>query len=217
MSTNQATVETLTAEVRVLTVGNRQITQSVAKQLDFAPYEDVEPFGRVRLTGKGFDDGKGDHRLWVIGQHKSTGALVRSTPPDTRPDTVIRDHHLPEGEHFTIGWMVGGRDEYEKIFHFFTAFPEIVGPDGEPWKFRVRCKSTEKTFAPLRKYNEETGQMEYANSIGPDHESGRRITYSGNMAKLCAAFHSQAEKDWSRIRTMREAQALPLIVLAGLR
>ena len=30
-----ATVETLTAEVRVLAVGNRQITLSVAKQLDF--------------------------------------------------------------------------------------------------------------------------------------------------------------------------------------
>ena len=53
MSTDTATVETLTAEVRVLMVGNRQITLSVAKQLDrMDPYEyptdAFEPFGRVR-------------------------------------------------------------------------------------------------------------------------------------------------------------------------
>lgn len=44
-----ATVEVLTAEVRVLMVGSRQITLSVARQLDYVPVTSLEPFGRVRL------------------------------------------------------------------------------------------------------------------------------------------------------------------------
>ena len=48
-----ATVETLTAEVRVLMVGNRQITLSVAKQLDRIDYygygiDAITPFGRIK-------------------------------------------------------------------------------------------------------------------------------------------------------------------------
>jgi hypothetical protein len=45
-----ATVETLTAEVRVLMVGNRQITLSVAKQLDWIPLPKLVPFGRVKIN-----------------------------------------------------------------------------------------------------------------------------------------------------------------------
>ena len=48
-----ATVETLTAEVRVLMVGSRQITLSVARQLDWIPLEDLTVFGRVKLGGGG--------------------------------------------------------------------------------------------------------------------------------------------------------------------
>ena len=62
MSTNTATVETLTAEVRVLMVGSRQITLSVARQLDsyniFDTYDHFDldqfvPFGRIRAGIKG--------------------------------------------------------------------------------------------------------------------------------------------------------------------
>lgn len=59
--TTTATVETLTAEVRVLMVGNRQITQSIYKQLDYAPFQDVRPFGRVR-TNKPDEVRKPAHR-----------------------------------------------------------------------------------------------------------------------------------------------------------
>lgn len=45
-----ATVETLTAEVRVLMVGKRQITQSVYQQLDFEAFPNVSCFGRVRTN-----------------------------------------------------------------------------------------------------------------------------------------------------------------------
>jgi hypothetical protein len=61
-----ATVVALTAEVRVLMVGSRQITMSVANQLDHADPAEVEPFGRVRM--------KDAER--VIGRHAPTGNLV---------------------------------------------------------------------------------------------------------------------------------------------
>jgi hypothetical protein len=42
-----ATVELLTAQVRILQVGSRQVTLSVYRQLDQVPADEIEPFGRV--------------------------------------------------------------------------------------------------------------------------------------------------------------------------
>lgn len=73
MGTTSATVETLTAEVRVLMVGNRQITLSVYRQLDTVKLDEIEPFGRVNDNKDVPSDA-----LWIIGAHCTTGALVRS-------------------------------------------------------------------------------------------------------------------------------------------
>jgi hypothetical protein len=77
--TDTATVETLTAEVRVLMVGNRQITLSVARQLDTVKLFEMEPFGRVRLDK--------DRENYVIGRSKETGTLVlaKYQPRTTAP------------------------------------------------------------------------------------------------------------------------------------
>jgi|SRR5215472_14499324 len=64
-----ATVEVLTAEVRVLMVGARQVTLSVARQLDAVALEDIEPFGRIRTR---------EHEYAVIGKER-TGVLVVAT------------------------------------------------------------------------------------------------------------------------------------------
>lgn len=57
MSAQTATVEALTAEVRVLMVGNRQITLSVARQLDRVDYLPIDQvMGRVRINKDGTDD-----------------------------------------------------------------------------------------------------------------------------------------------------------------
>lgn len=48
MSIEAATVQTLTAEVRVLMVGSRQITLSVFRQLDAVCSTAIRPFGRVK-------------------------------------------------------------------------------------------------------------------------------------------------------------------------
>ena len=70
-----ATVETLTAEVRVLMVGSRQVTASVYGQLDEAEYEDITPFGRV--TPKDVAAGY----VYVVGKHAETGELIRASLP----------------------------------------------------------------------------------------------------------------------------------------
>jgi hypothetical protein len=49
-SVEPARVEVLSAEVRVVQVGNAHITRSMYRQLDEAPLVRFEPFGRVRDT-----------------------------------------------------------------------------------------------------------------------------------------------------------------------
>jgi hypothetical protein len=70
--THEATVEALTAEVRVLMVGSRQITLSVARQLDRIDADAIQPFGRVRID-TGLDEGV----VQVIGAGPD-GVLARS-------------------------------------------------------------------------------------------------------------------------------------------
>ena len=75
-----ATVETLVAEVRVLKVGSRQITLSVAKQLDEVPVFELEPFGRIHC-GEHWADPvahAAHDPIQLIGRHITTGALVKA-------------------------------------------------------------------------------------------------------------------------------------------
>ena len=46
--TESASVEVLSAEIRVLQVGSGQMTRSMHRQLDEASFERFEPFGRVK-------------------------------------------------------------------------------------------------------------------------------------------------------------------------
>ena len=81
MNTETATVETLTAEVRALMVGNRQVTLTMYKQLDYASYGAMDVMGRVRA---GLKVNAPDlfkplvPEIELVGRLKSTGALVRS-------------------------------------------------------------------------------------------------------------------------------------------
>lgn len=72
MPRTTATVETLTAEVRVLMVGSRQVTLSVYGQLDEVKQNEIEPFGRV--SPKDADPAW----TYVVGRHLETRELVRS-------------------------------------------------------------------------------------------------------------------------------------------
>jgi hypothetical protein len=66
-----AQIEVLTAEVRALMVGSRQVTLSVFRQLDYVPWDEIEPFGRV-------NDKNSDFSHEVVGRDPSNGALVRA-------------------------------------------------------------------------------------------------------------------------------------------
>ena len=70
-----AAVEVLTAEVRVLMVGSRQVTMSVYNQLDLVADCQIEPFGRVAPK-----DAQGRY-VHVVGRSRVTGALVRARTP----------------------------------------------------------------------------------------------------------------------------------------
>jgi len=78
--TAEAVVKVLRAEVRVLSVGSRQITASVARQLDEVDLSKMEPWGRVSL---------GSGARHVIGRHKGTGALVVASYSTSRGRTFI--------------------------------------------------------------------------------------------------------------------------------
>jgi hypothetical protein len=72
-----ARVQVLTAEVRTLAVGSRQVTLSVYGQLDQAAPDDITPFGRVEPRDAL------DEWVYVVGRHTGTGVLVRSSLPYT--------------------------------------------------------------------------------------------------------------------------------------
>ena len=75
MTTAAARVEVLTAEVRVLMVGSRQVTLSVYAQLDLVKPGQLDPFGRVAPR-----DADPDY-VYVVGvstRDADRGSLVRS-------------------------------------------------------------------------------------------------------------------------------------------
>lgn len=208
MSTNQATVETLTAEVRILTVGNRQITQSVAKQLDQVPIEQVEPFGRVKLSGNDFLG------RYVIGSDTMTGALVLSSVPYPYERiwyTGVDSSDIPEGEHFTVGWQRIELDENDS--GYFTATIPGIERHGKPWRFRITADTTRVTERPKGAYR----RSEWVYPDGFDPEDAQLLVYSGDLNILGDTLRPLAEKTWDSLDHIEKAWDMPLIVLAGLR
>jgi hypothetical protein len=82
-----AEVQVLTAEVRVLMVGSRQVTLSVFRQLDWVDDDALAPFGRVHddatLNADSKKLGLPPDTLQVVGvglgDTDNAGALVRSS------------------------------------------------------------------------------------------------------------------------------------------
>lgn len=75
MTTTAARVDVLTAEIRVLMVGSRQVTLSVYGQLDQVKPAEIDPFGRVAPR-----DADPDY-VYVVGasaRDADRGTLVRS-------------------------------------------------------------------------------------------------------------------------------------------
>jgi hypothetical protein len=78
-------VEVLTAEVRVLMVGSRQVTLSVFRQLDLIPPEALEPFGRVNDKSSG---------TWLAVGRTAGGVLARASYSFARDLTPLEGYEL---------------------------------------------------------------------------------------------------------------------------
>lgn len=134
----QATVETLTAEVRTLVVGNRQVTLSVYNQLDWVEPDEITPFGRVRRRDPG-------HALEVVGA-TTDGALVRSgLDMPQRSDELVTVS--PEGLPFVYGRTLAKLQQLPRVVAEVNGIKVIYrgtkggtfDPDVDGWRFTERA------------------------------------------------------------------------------
>lgn len=112
-----ARVEVLTAEVRTLVVGSRQVTMSVYSQLDRVSPDQIRAFGRVR-PGRAFEPSW----LYLIGAD-AAGNLVRSSLREGRSVAELRGlaarrrellkKESPEGEAFEA--IARMKEEFEAL------------------------------------------------------------------------------------------------------
>jgi hypothetical protein len=221
-STTTATVEVLTAEVRTLMVGSRQVTQSVYKQLDWVEPEHVEPFGRF-----GVDQGRrlysSDH-VTVVGRHRQTGALVRS---QAAPVDEFSHDRITEPPH-ELGPIVFELAEETETVHA-----------GHPYE-RIQVnwpKMEEERNATLVTVAVDPGgcSVRWAvwtrrGSNYDDQGKGKRYRHNSDLpprtVRWAPEIDSDEAQEWANgtllpvveaDRRYREWSALPLIVLAGLR
>lgn len=151
-----ASVESLTAAVRVLMVGNRQVTLSVARQLDKVPWQDIQPFGRVRISKD--DDGK-----WgtIVGSNSDGDLVIADAPPEgvrikyeqqkdyptlcDRQSNVTFAHSLTESERYAVATFAGlsvvfainrrvsSRNDAHQCRHHDGACGNVLPPSVETW------------------------------------------------------------------------------------
>jgi hypothetical protein len=204
-----AEVEVLTAEVRVLMVGSRQITLSVARQLDRVHLLDVEPFGRVRLN-----QGTDYYSPNVIGKDRETGVLVVAsyeTNPSVRPG-LIPASPLTVCEHW----------DHPPVYHLeLSGRPFAVARD-----FTIRCSIHASANAPrLPTYPVDGSPEEHAayhRRTQEWHEQRKvweatQCEHWNAKASTKADLRDQLDRHDRYRASCAAALLLPLIVLAGLR
>jgi hypothetical protein len=217
--TESASVEVLSAKIRVLQVGSGQMTRSMYRQLDKASLQRFEPFGRVKdnklISGEG--------ALQLLGRDTRTGALVRhdAQPPDWPPTLeepsgvkVVRYDELRpdwpgwEGPSEFAHWLLH-TEEDPRPFYLVAD-----GPDGR----RVVWTRRAKTHCPSRKgwhvSQDKPQPWFWQESSGPKQLSKERGTI--NLDELEQTWRAEAQAQLARLL---EAQAryekfaaLPLIV-----
>jgi hypothetical protein len=191
-----ARVEVLTAAVRVLMVGSRQVTLSVYNQLDLVDAFDIEPMGRVRAR-----EGEG-----LVGADPD-GNLVRADFPS--PGLLLALNICPEQE---VGQVTddspgcgyqGGRHGHHTVrlrwngLTFYSGLADPFSDDGKTEHHMGGPPPTPAYSAP-----------EWAN-VCAEHRS----VYHWSAAEL-----DDRAAEYRRVLARRdELEALPLIVLAGLR
>lgn len=195
-TTTTATIETLTASVHILKMGNRQITLGVYRQLDSAPYKDLEPFGRIRDP-----QDQGGTAVYAIGQHKETGTLVRSALD--KPTWLIPEKYMsPEFHHYTSHARNG-----QKTVHVADSGTVNRRLFAEVRNFPCPGKSRRLTYGEKLEDAKTGKRGELA--TGADCDMPGMLEVATEEVKIYVKTFTAMEY------TYREALALPLIVLAA--
>jgi hypothetical protein len=202
-----ARVDVLTAEVRVLQVGSRQVTLSVYRQLDKQQDTDrFEAFGRVR------DDKNGPYGLiQLVGRDTQTGALVRH-------DSEVPDWKPWDGPHQFTHWLrhrpkkQRGRGPY-RVAETGTRAVVWTGNGsytGCSSSYNWHISDTESPLPPWRgDEHSEYAERQRAERCTIDLIELERTWRAAAKDELAEMLGIQAEYD--------RFKALPLIVLAGLK
>jgi hypothetical protein len=125
----EARVEVLRAEVRVLMVGSRQVTLSVARQLDTVEPWKIEPFGRVRI-----DKDATGQMIEVVGS--VDGALARSKTSRELNRCSLREDPDQQCTQFKRLWQASTAEEQARRAQAREAglSPPISLPTSSPAK-----------------------------------------------------------------------------------
>jgi len=191
-----ATAEVLTAEVRVLQVGSRQVTLSIYRQLDWVPAGEIEPFGRV------CDSGNPDV-IEVAGSHH--GVLTRSSVSRAWRDCGHAGY--PEG--------TAACKERSRLWSRVGAARNIPPPaaPAPPPTFAQPPWGVSHTPAEQLAYQ---GYHQAMAEWGREKEAQQR-----DVEKALRQFHEHPGHGWYIYQPSQELWerfgALSLIVLAGLR
>lgn len=209
---HDAHVQVLTAEVRALMVGSRQVTMSVYNQLDFVPYGQIEPFGRVNPRGVEGND------IYVVGKDGLTGSLVRARTPTLSEEFISKKERKAGieqvfSEALEAVTAAGGSDELRERIEFAIRIlatlerSRIVNDD---WYKRLLIEAAERKGW----YRPSTGwSINRALKEERERETGE-VSVIAEIDRYRAA-ENEARKRCSSVRA--RWSDLPLIVLAGLR
>jgi hypothetical protein len=190
---NSATVETLTAEVRVLMVGSRQVTLSVFRQLDWIDYDECEPFGRVN---------EGEGRV-VVGKHILSGVLARAKLIQEQVWANTDGYHVQ-------GLLREKADLLKKIESYEEALKRY---DEKAAQYRAIINDETKSLSDRGHAEDNLGYLKvYETDPSPKLQAvNKELVNMENWKK-------RSEKNIIYNRTqIARFNALPLIVLAGLR
>lgn len=182
------TIETLTAEVRAVMIGKRQVTLSVYRQLDDVPWADIEPFGRVR-------DSKDGSGIYVVGRHRDTGVLSRSS--------IHRDHWWKKAPNAYLHWL----------FHQSGSGPDhhrVASAHGRQLLWDTDFQGSRSQCPGLHRLNVDRSQIE-------EFRAGNFCDLPGLETQWQAIAAEQVAKLLPHELEYQEAEKLPLVVLAGLR
>ncbi len=215
MATTTAEVVTLEAAVRVLQVGNRQITQSVANQLDIVDPWLMAAMGRVKIKDE----------LYAIGRDNRTGDLVRARHHPLSWESADCPHY---GRTNPYSWTSDQRMAVSADYTTSAADPDEwtllrwqLDEQVDPWTDEPCDCCDGCGFAPTGGWGIGYIKSHYGGPI-LDHlpRPDSRPTCEGELTTVKGTAYVrpvQQHTGTGNRYTRQWLESLPLIVLAGLR